>query len=149
MADNWLSSIGEAVEAAGETAAAARKVYGGQSFVGGAASAVGGGGGFRFPDVETADEIIRMFEDRRDSIRERTSLIREARNALAAPGRDARSVGYVKAAQDSLDKLLELNESAVKYADNYIAKIEKAKQAIHNRESDAEDTFRKGQEDQR
>ncbi|MGH3951476.1 MAG: hypothetical protein ACRDSE_20560 [Pseudonocardiaceae bacterium] len=146
MADSWLGDIGEAV---GEATAAARKVYGGESFAGGAASAVGGGGGFRFPDVETADEIIRTFDDRRESINKRTDLIQKAQAALAPPGKDPRSIGYVKAAIDSLDKLRELNESAVKYAHNYIAKIEKAKQAMHHRESDAEDTFRRAQEDQR
>lgn len=108
-----------------------RKKYGGTS-IGASVAGASSGKGFRFPDEDAANKIIRSFEDRVRTIGERKSLIRDAQLQLEAEfSRDPVSKEYGRKAMDSLAKLGELNDSALKYAVNYVRKIEAAKQAKH------------------
>lgn len=120
-----------------------RKKYGGTS-IGASAVGVSSGKGFRFPDEDAANKIIRRFQDRADSIDTRRDLIREARRQLMRKfSDDDVSRGYSERAMNSLAKLEELNESAYKYAMNYVRKIEAAKQARRGAEGDIGGSVRK------
>lgn len=108
-----------------------RKKYGGTS-IGASVAGASSGKGFRFPDEEAANKIIKSFEDRVQTIGERKRLIRKAHAELERRfSDDPVSEEYGRKAMDSLAKLGELNDSALKYAQNYVRKIETAKQAKH------------------
>lgn len=111
---------------------APRKTYGGTSLGESALGASGAGGHFRFPDVATAKKIIAKFEERMDSINKRQQLIEKAQRALESRfAEDPESVSYRDVAMNSLQRLYELNESMFTYTDNYIKKINKAIEAMH------------------
>lgn len=108
-----------------------RKKYGGTS-IGASVAGASSGKGFRFPDEEAANKIIRTFEDRVRTIGDRKQLIRNAQFQLEDKfSQDPVSIEYAEKAMNSLAMLGELNESALKYAVNYVRKIEAAKQAKH------------------
>lgn len=120
-----------------------RKKYGGTS-IGASVAGASSGKGFRFPDEEAASKIIRTFEDRVRTIGERRQLIREAHLHLETEfSKDPVSQEYGRKAMDSLAKLGELNDSALKYALNYVRKIEAAKQAKHADEGGIGGSMRK------
>ena len=113
---------------------ATRKKYGGTS-IGASVAGASAGKGFRFPDEDDANKIIRRFQERARTIGERKRLIEKARDALGEGfSRDDVSQGYVQRAIESLRALDELNDSALKYAQQYAEKIEAAKQAKHAHE---------------
>ena len=122
-----------------------RTVYGGSSIGEDMAAALGTGSGFRFPSVEDANKIINSFKDRRDSIQRRRQEIERVRDMLfRIPfSRDSTSLGYLKAANESLSKLDELNNSALKYTNHYIDKIEAAKRVKQGAEEDMAQGFDK------
>ncbi|MPY97801.1 MAG: hypothetical protein GEU97_07335 [Actinophytocola sp.] len=139
MADNWEETadavnravIG-AVKSLEDVFEKERTVYGGATWVEGMLSSVGVGKGFRFPSVEDANKIINSFKDRQRSIENRQDLISQARDVLGQPfADDDASMGYIKKALDSLERLAELNDSALNYVDHYIGKLDAAKQAKH------------------
>lgn len=108
-----------------------RKKYGGTS-IGASVAGASSGKGFRFPDEEAANKIIRTFEDRVRTIGDRKLLIKNAQLRLEDKfSQDPVSIEYAQKAMNSLAMLGELNDSALKYAVNYVRKIEAAKQAKH------------------
>ncbi|GAA5128463.1 hypothetical protein [Haloechinothrix salitolerans] len=116
-----------------------RTVYGGSNWF---EELTSSGKGFRFPSVEDADKLINNFKDRRDSIKGCQGRIDRARDALRLPfASDHASQGYVSQALDSLERLAELNESALAYANHYIEKLEKAKKAKHDQDDELASSF--------
>src|SRR5690606_17377808 len=103
-----------------------RKKYGGTS-IGDSFSLVVTGKGFRFPDEATARAIAQRFEDRAETMNERTKLINKALDALRKKfSEDEYSREYARDAMNSLRSLRALNVSAAKYAKNYSMKIRAA-----------------------
>jgi hypothetical protein len=116
---------------------AQRKKYGGSS-IGGSAGLVAGGKGFRFPDEAAADRIIASFEERAKSMQARQQLILDATQRLGERfSDDDASDGYREKAMASLRALDELNTSAMKYAMNYVKKIEAVKKKKNVEDGDA------------
>lgn len=104
-----------------------KKTYGGSS-IGGSAALTASGKGFRFPDEASANKIIASFEERAKSMTKRRDLIFDARQSLSERfSDDDVSDGYREKALNSLAALEELNSSALKYAENYVRKIEAVK----------------------
>lgn len=121
-----------------------RKVFGGETFWEKATSfgsSGGAGQGFRFPSEAEANKMIKRLEERRESIQQRRDRIRIAQNALVQFAGDQASLRYVKTARESLEKLEDLNDSALRYVDNYIGKIEKVKKDKQGGEADAAAAF--------
>ncbi len=149
MADNWEETadavnraVTGAVKSLEDVFEKERTIYGGASLAEGLTSAGGIGRGFRFPSVEDANKIINSFKDRQRSIDERKRLIREARDVLERPfAADATSLGYIQRAQDSLEKLDELNDSALEYVTNYVSKLEDAKRVKMHAEEEISSSF--------
>lgn len=121
-----------------------RKVFGGESFWEKATSfgsSGGAGQGFRFPSEAEANKMIKRLEERRESIQDRRDRIDRAKSALIRFAPDEASMGYLKAARDSLAKLNDLNDSALEYVNNYISKIEEVKKDKQGSEADASAAF--------
>jgi hypothetical protein len=95
------------------------KVYGG---------ATGGGGKFEMSPGEL-DTVIAMWRDEIVKISEDGRAIQEIAAALRAPGTDDPSKGYVSAGITSIIALQDQNDSMLKYAQDYIKKLELAKTA--------------------
>jgi hypothetical protein len=122
---------------------AQRKKYGGTS-IGASAAGAAGGKGFRFPDEDAANKMIKRFETRAESIEKRQVLIEKAKTALRREfSADEVSHSYVQKAMASLDALEELNKSAFEYAKNYARKIEAVKDAKHRTEGGIGGVFSK------
>lgn len=114
-----------------------RKKYGGSS-IGASVGLAAGGKGFRFPDEAAANKIIASFEERAKSMQKREGLIRDARTELRRRfSDDDVSDSYRDKALASLDALAELNTSAMKYAENYVHKIEDVKKKKQVEDGDA------------
>lgn len=149
MADDWQETadavnraVTGAVKSLEDVFEKERTVYGGASLAEGLTSAGGIGKGFRFPSIEDANKIINSFKDRRDSIKGRRKRISDARESLSMPfAQDDSSVSYIKHAIESLNTLDELNDSALKYAESYIEKIERAKQVKQADEESMAESF--------
>ncbi|WP_034274986.1 hypothetical protein [Haloechinothrix halophila] len=149
MADDWQESadavnraVTGVVESLEDLFDKERTVYGGASLAEGTFGALGIGKGFRFPSVEDANKIINSFKDRQESIEKRKKLIAEAYAILDRPfAEDPASVSYIDRARGSLEKLAELNDSALKYVDNYVDKIESIKRSKMNDEEEISNTF--------
>lgn len=146
--ESVADAVADAVDEAGWNAA--RKKYGGSSFVDRVSSASGASGHFRFPDEATAKKIVSNFEDRAENIEKRRKLIDKALLSLRKKfAEDPASLGYSEDAVQSLARLRELNNSMHTYATNYAEKINRAIKAMHDRDEESAHGFggRKGSVD--
>jgi len=117
-----------------------RKKYGGTS-IGDSMALTVTGKGFRFPDEATANNIIRRFEERRNSMERRKFLISQIRLYLSRQfSEDEVSGRYSGRALDSLQALDQLNESALEYTQKYIEKIRKVKEKKFAEEDELSET---------
>lgn len=140
--DDVASEVGRIASSVGSATEESRKVFGGESFWEKATSfGSGGGKGFRFPSEAEATKMINRLEERKESIQRRRTRIQDAYGALTQFAPDHASVSYINTAQDSLRKLEELNDSALKYVTNYISKIEKVKKDKQGSDADAGAAF--------
>ncbi|HEV7978125.1 hypothetical protein [Amycolatopsis sp.] len=111
-----------------EASAAVRSVWGDltpQKVYGGA---TGGGGTFEMSPGEL-DTVIGLWREEAVKILEDGRAIQEIATALRAPGNDDPSRGYVSAGIESIMALQDQNDSMLKYAQEYIKKLEAAKNA--------------------
>lgn len=140
--DDVASEVGRIASSVGSATEESRKVFGGESFWEKATSfGSGEGKGFRFPSEAEATKMINRLEERKESIMKRALKIEDARSALTNFAPDHASLSYVQTARDSLDKLMDLNQSALKYVTNYISKIEKVKKDKQGSDADAGAAF--------
>jgi|SRR5690606_344188 len=116
-----------------------RKKYGGTS-IGDSVGLAVTGKGFRFPDDATARSIVANFEKSVASIKKRRALIEIVQDRLQKTfSQDDASEKYREIAQTSVEALWQLNESALRYAERYISKIESARKSKAQEEEAAEE----------
>jgi hypothetical protein len=95
------------------------KVYGG---------ATGGGGKFEMSATEL-DTVIGMWKDEIVKIIEDGGKIGEIADAMRAPGGDDPSKGYASTGLNTILSLQDQNDSMLRYAQDYVKKLEAAKDA--------------------
>jgi len=101
------------------------------------------GKGFRFPDDATAQKMVDTFKEREKSIRARAYLIDTLESCINQTfSYDETSESYRKTALTSVATLRQLNDSALRYTQNYIEKIEAARKRYAQQEEAAENDAR-------
>lgn len=90
----------------------------------------GTGGQFMFASLEELDGMIKKWTDERDGILADRDAIADAYHTVKAPAGDMMSQGQAIASQDSLANMWHHSDSMLKYAENYIAKLNASRKQI-------------------
>jgi hypothetical protein len=111
----------------GEAGRAAQTVFG-DALPGGPVYGGSGGGGGRFEmDAAELESVIGLWQDQLAKITADGRAIEEILAGLTAPGLDPASSGYVTTGTDSLVALQSQNLSMKQYVQDYIKKLQAAK----------------------
>lgn len=111
----------------GEAGRAAQTVFG-DVLPGGPVYGGSSGGGGRFEmDAAELESVIGLWQDQLEKITADARVIEEILAGLTAPGPDPASSGYVTMGTDSLVALQSQNLSMKQYVQDYIKKLQAAK----------------------
>ncbi|WP_410616809.1 hypothetical protein [Amycolatopsis sp. lyj-109] len=127
----------------GEAGAAAQALWG--DVLGTPGRVYGGGGkGGRFQmDPEELSTVIGQWEDLVDKIAEDGDKIKNlAYFGSLAPGQDAASGSFASTSGDSIAALQRQNDSMRKYAQEYIKKLKKAREAVQGTDQSMSDSLK-------
>jgi hypothetical protein len=111
-----------------EATAAVRSVWGDLTTPTVYGGATGGGGRFEMSAAEL-ETVIGMWKDEIVKIVEDGGKIGEIADAMRAPGGDDPSQGYASTGLSTIMALQDQNDSMLKYAQDYVKKLEAAKAA--------------------
>lgn len=90
----------------------------------------GTGGQFMFASLEELDGVIKKWTDERDGILADRDAIADAYHTVRDPAGDMMSRSQATASKDSLANMWHHSDSMLKYAENYIAKLNASRKQI-------------------
>ena len=102
----------------------------------------GTGGQFMFASLEDLDSMISKWEDERDGILADRDAIADAYWTIKDPAGDVMSRGQANASKDSLANMYYHSDAMLKYAENYIAKLNASRRQIATTEDGAHTRMR-------
>jgi hypothetical protein len=105
------------------------------------------GGGFEFPSAEVIDGMIKQWDARRVSIAKKAADIEDIQHSLIGLAQDQESQGFLKTSQESIELLKNQHKSMVAFIENYIDKLNKAKEGKQANEDAAHRAVAQGQAD--
>lgn len=128
----------------GQATEAAQSVWGNLTPWDAGASAGGVSGGFEFPSVEEIDAVLNSWRARQESIARRGNTLNAMVNSLLrSPAEDDATTGYMSTWARSLTQLRDQHSSMLDYIEDYITKLEAAKQAKQMGEVETEVALKK------
>ena len=90
----------------------------------------GTGGQFMFASLDELDTVLQKWTDERDGILADRDAIADAYHAVKEPAGDMMSLSQANASRDSLANMWHHSDSMLKYAENYIAKLNASRKQI-------------------
>lgn len=90
----------------------------------------GTGGQFMFASLEELDGVIAKWEEERDGILADREQIFEAYDCIAEPAADSMSQYQAQASRDSIANMFQHNDAMLRYAENYIAKLNASREQM-------------------
>lgn len=102
----------------------------------------GSGGQFMFASVDQLDAVIAKWEEERDGIMADRDAIADAYWLIEDPAADALSREQANASRDSLANMWHHSDAMLRYAENYILKLNDSRKQIVTMEDGAEAQMR-------
>ncbi|WP_431876887.1 hypothetical protein [Amycolatopsis sacchari] len=132
------------LEPIGQATAAAQNIWG-DATQWGVGTGVGTvSGGFEFPSVEEIDAVLSSWRARQASIAQRGNTLELMVSSLTQqPAEDDATTGYIATWAQSLTQLRDQHRSMLEYIEDYIKKLEAAKQAKQAGEAENEAAVQK------
>lgn len=135
------AAIGQPIGAATN---AAKGIWGDVTPWDNGAPAGGVSGGFEFPSVEEIDAVLSSWRARQASIAQRGATLQLLASAITrSPAEDDATTGYLSTWTQSLDQLRDQHSSMLDYVDDYIQKLEAAKNAKQTGEDETQSAVKK------
>lgn len=102
----------------------------------------GTGGQFMFANIEELDGVITKWKGERDGILADKETIAQAYGMIAEPAGDTMSAVQATASRNSLAIMWEHSDQMLKYAENYILKLQASRDGMATTETGVRDTFK-------